>query len=69
MTTKTDLQNVTLINSELTACQGKAVNAQCIMAAVKQSATELAIEIGELIKVMPTGANKTTLITIQSNLL
>jgi hypothetical protein len=69
MTTKTDLQGVTLTNSELTACQGKAVNAQCIMAAVKQSANELASQIGELIKVMPAVANKTTLTTIQSNLL
>jgi hypothetical protein len=69
MTTKTDIQGITLTAPELAACHAKAVNASEILICAKQTATELANLIGELLKVIPAGSNKTTLTTIQSNLL
>ncbi len=69
MATKTDLGAISLTNSEVASAAAKGAHPAALLAAAKQGATDLAVQLGEIIKMLPSGSNKTALTAIQSALL
>lgn len=68
MTTKTDLMSLSLTTGEKSACHAKAINGPQLLLAAQESAADLSCQIGELLKVLPAGSNKTALAAIQTAL-
>jgi hypothetical protein len=69
MATKTDLGAITLTNSEIATAAAKGAHPTALLAAAKQGAAELASQLGEVIRMLPSGSNKTALVAIQNALL
>jgi hypothetical protein len=68
MSMKNDIGAVTLTAAEISAASAKGAHPSMLLGQAKQMASELHVLLGELIKELPAGANKTTLTTIQSTL-
>ncbi|MDR6511472.1 hypothetical protein J2792_002344 [Novosphingobium capsulatum] len=69
MATKTDLGAITLTNSEIAAAAAKGAHPTALLTAAKQGAADVAAQLGEVIKMLPAGSNKTALVAIQTALL